>query len=91
MAIYAAAFGVSAVIVSGRPLPMAAPGLVGLMALAWGVATIAAGPPGTSYSHMFDAWKMTSASVEEAREATGVLIVGGWMAVIAMAQRRGGK
>ena len=43
------------------------------------------------YSHMFDAWEMKSVSVEEAREATGLLIVAAWMAVLLVRQRRGGK
>jgi hypothetical protein len=39
---------------------------------------------------MFDAWEMQSVNVEQAREATGLLIVAGWMAVLAVrAKRRG--
>ena len=40
------------------------------------------GPAAGAYSHMFDAWEMKSVPVEEAREATGLLIVAAWMAVL---------
>lgn len=54
----------------------------------WSLATIAGEPAAIWYSHMFDAWEMQSASIEEAREATGLLIVAGWMLVVAMRGRR---
>ena len=91
MAIYGVAFALCVTLVVRGRVPIAAPALVAAVAIGWGLAIMLGGPVAAQYSHMFDAWKMTSASVEEAREATGVLIVGGWMAVIAMAQRRGGK
>jgi hypothetical protein len=31
---------------------------------------------------MFDAWEMKSLAVEEAREASGLVIVAAWMAVL---------
>ncbi len=33
---------------------------------------------------MFDAWEMKDTSIEEAREATGLLIVFVWMAVVGL-------
>lgn len=83
MAIYGAACGVCLMVALRRPLPVALPILVGLIALLWSIATIAAGPAAAWYSHMFDAWEMQTASVEQAREATGLLIVAGWMLAVA--------
>jgi hypothetical protein len=37
---------------------------------------------------MFDAWEMKSPSVEEAREASGLLIVAVWMIVLLVRARR---
>ena len=37
---------------------------------------------------MFDAWEMKSPSVEEAREASGLLIVAVWMIVLMIRARR---
>ena len=48
-------------------------------------------PGSETYTHMFDAWEMKSIAVEEAREASGLLIVGAWMLVVVVAQRRRGK
>ena len=67
-----------------------APLLVAVVALAWAVAIIDGGRT-TGYSHMFDAWEMKSANVELAREATGLLIAGVWMLVIAGARYGAGK
>lgn len=88
---YGAAFAVCVVVALRRRIPIAAPALVGLVALAWSIATIVGGPAASQYSQMFDAWEMQSVSVEEAREATGLLIVAAWMFVLMAAQRRGGK
>jgi hypothetical protein len=33
---------------------------------------------------MFDAWEMQSSSVEEAREASGLVIIAAWMVVVAL-------
>jgi hypothetical protein len=37
---------------------------------------------------MFDAWEMKSPSVEQAREASGLVIVGVWMIVLSIRARR---
>ena len=90
MAIYGAAFAISLAIGLRGRVTALAPLLVAVVALAWAIATIDGGRT-NGYSHMFDAWEMKSANVELAREATGLLIVGAWMLVIVVAQRRGGK
>ena len=46
------------------------------------------GTPFVLYEHMFDAWEMKNTAIEEAREASGLLIVAFWMAVIAVWSRR---
>jgi Transmembrane family 220, helix len=89
MAIYGAAFAVSlAVALRGRVAVMV-PLVVGLVALGWSLATIAGAGPVAGYVHMFDAWEMKSATDEEAREGTGLLIVAVWMFAVAAVERRG--
>lgn len=88
MAIYGVAFAICLATGLRAPVPAMAPLLVAAVALAWAVAIIDGGRT-TGYSHMFDAWEMKSANVELAREATGLLIAGVWMLVIAVAQRYG--
>lgn len=89
MAIYGAALAVCLAVACRRRVPTAVPLLVMIIALAWSVATMEDVPATEAYTHMFDAWEMKSLSVEEAREATGLLIVSVWMIVIAVAERRG--
>ena len=60
-------------------------------ALAWAIEAINLVPEGASYLHMFDAWEMKSISVEEAREATGLLIVLIWMCAVMLLQPRAGE
>ena len=91
VAIYGAALAVCLVVALRGRVPIAAPLLVMAIAVAWGVITMADVPSAESYTHMFDAWEMKSISIEQAREASGLLIVAAWMLVIAVAQRRGGK
>lgn len=88
MAIYGVAFAICLATGLRAPVPAMAPLLVAAVALAWAIAIIDGGRT-TGYSHMFDAWEMKSANVELAREATGLLIAGVWMVVIAVAQRYG--
>lgn len=86
MAIYAAAAAVSA-LAAWRKAPRFAPVVVAMAATAWSIAIIAGGAAGADYLRMFDAWEMSSARVEEAREATGLLIVAAWMIVLAVRSR----
>ena len=89
MAIYGAALAVCLVVALRGRIVAGVPVLVAVIALFWSVATIAGGPSVTAYSHMFDAWEMKSISVEEAREATGLLIVAVWMLVVVVGERGG--
>lgn len=83
MGIYAAACAVALVRAVRGAVPMTAPLGVGGVALVWGTALVAAGPELGVYGHMFGAWEMDSAATEEAREATGLLLIASWMAVLA--------
>jgi len=56
-------------------------GLVGVVAEVW-AATIARQVDLASLGHMFDEFEMHSLAVEEAREATGLLIIALWMAML---------
>jgi hypothetical protein len=89
MAIYGAALAVCVAVAMRRPVPIAVPLLITAVALVWGVITMGGVPNAGTYTHMFDAWEMKSSSVEEAREASGLLIVVAWMLVTVVAQRRG--
>ena len=85
MAIYGAALAVTLTVVIRGSVPLIAPGLVGAVALAWAVYWAASsGVPPELYRRMFDAWEMKNEAVEEAREASGLLIVAVWMAVVAI-------
>ena len=89
MLIYGAAGVVSVwVVVRGSaPLPPAV--IVGLVALFMGLA-IGRGVLGSvAFSEMFQSWEMKSSEIEDAREASGLLIVAGWMAVLTIEAWRG--
>ena len=82
MLIYGAAGVLSAwVVVRGSaPLPPAV--IVGLIGLFMGLA-IGRGVLGSvAFSEIFQSWEMKSSEIEDAREASGLLIVAGWMAVL---------
>ena len=85
--IYGAACLIAAAAAAGRSLPRLWPVAVAAVALAWAASIMMAGPHGTDYTSMFTAWEMRSPAVEEAREATGLLIVAAWMAVMAARRR----
>ena len=87
MAIYGAACAVCFMVARTGRIWWPAPVLIALVAFAWGLTSMAWGPAVNAYSHMFDTWQMKTPSVEEAREASGLLIVGVWMLVVAVAQR----
>ena len=90
MAIYGAAFAVSLVALLRKRVNPAVPLLIGAVALAWSLSIIFGGPGGNNYLHMFDAWEMQSVNVEQAREATGLLIVAAWMIVLGARRRPSG-
>ncbi len=64
------------------------PAALAAIACAWAL-TLAPGVVGrVPFLDMFSAWEMKDAGVEESREMYGLLIVGVWMAVLAI---RGGR
>jgi hypothetical protein len=79
MAIYGAAALVSAIAALSGSASVGLSIVVGVIAFVWSVWTAprSVGP----YTRMFESWEMKSVPVEEAREATGLLIVAAWMAV----------
>jgi hypothetical protein len=86
--VYGAACVTAAVRAVRGTVPFALVVTVGAIALVW-AAAIAIGGPGLSvYGYMFGAWEMKSTSVEEAREASGLLIVGFWMGVLMISEWR---
>jgi hypothetical protein len=90
MAIYGAAFIVTVMIAARGWAPVFAAAIVGGIALAWGVYwAVTSGAPLLLYEHMFDAWEMKNTAIEEAREASGLLIVAVWMAVVGAVSARG--
>ena len=85
VALYGAALAVSTLAAARGSVPVVLPATVGGIALAWGL--FLAGNSGATlrtYQQMFDAWEMKNTSIEEAREATGLLIVFFWMAVVGL-------
>jgi hypothetical protein len=58
------------------------------IAAAWAL-TLAPGVVGrVPFGSMFDAWEMKNAGIEESREMYGLLMVGAWMAAVAVRARR---
>lgn len=87
MAVYLAAAAACVLAALGR-LPRLVPVVVGLIALAW-AAMLAPHVLGrVGMGEMVEAWEMKDARVEEGRETYGLLIIAGWMAVLALAGRR---
>jgi len=88
IAIYTAACVVSLVMLFRRRVPPAMVIGVLAIAIAWAALIAFSGPGASEYGHMFDAWEMKSPSVEEAREASGLIIVAAWMIVLMIRARR---
>jgi hypothetical protein len=83
MLLYGAAAVVTLTAALRGRAPLAASAISGLVALAWAVVMIRDSLADlTTYQHMFDAWEMRSAPIEEAREASGLLIVFLWMTAV---------
>ena len=89
VAIYSAACVLSllAATTRRRVAPAASLALFAI-AIVWAALIAFGGPAASEYGHMFDAWEMKSRSVEEAREASGLLIVAAWMMVLFVRARR---
>jgi Transmembrane family 220, helix len=88
VAIYGAACVASIRAAAGRPFHPAFATGIAAVALIWSLAIMFPGQGGAAYRHMFDAWEMTAANVEEARETVGLLIVAAWMAALAVRRPR---
>ncbi len=71
-----------------RRLRWAPPAILGAAALTW-AATLAPRVVGrVPFGEMFGAFEMKNVGVEESREMYGLLIIGTWMAVLAVRARR---
>jgi len=83
--VYGAALIVSILAAVRGGVPVVLPATVGGIALAWGLVVMGhSGATLRTYQHMFEAWEMKNTSIEEAREATGLLIVFFWMAIVGL-------
>ena len=88
IAVYGAACVLSLLSAAARRILPATVLTVGLVALVWALWIALGGPAVSEYSHMFDAWEMKSPSVEAAREASGLILVAAWMAVLLVRKYR---
>lgn len=87
IAIYTAAAVLSVAMAARRRVPRALTVVVAVVAIAWAAFIALGGPASSEYRRMFDAWEMKSPSVEEAREASGLVIVAAWMTVLFIRSR----
>ena len=82
MAMYGAAL-VACILFATRRQHWSIPVGVGVIALLWAIDWAPGVLGKTRFSEMFQAWEMKNERVEEAREFWGLMIVWGWMAVLA--------
>ena len=83
MAIYGIACAVSITAAARSRAPVTVALTAALIAFVWSVSWASTSSAGLSmYAHMFDSWEMKNASIEEAREASGLLIVTVWMVIV---------
>ena len=87
MALYGAACALSALVVVRWRAPTLPVVVVGLVALVWGLFGARNAYGRSHLAEMFQSWEMKSPAVEEAREASGLLLVAAWMAVLAIRER----
>ena len=83
MILYCAAAVISGAAATRGAVHPIGPLVLGCLSLVFAV-LIARAVPASLYARMFDAWEMKSLPVEEAREASGLLIVAAWMLVLAV-------
>lgn len=89
IAIYLSASMVSAFAAGKKErLPWYLPAAVGIVALVWGLAIASHSLGWGPLRHMFDAWEMKNAAVEENRESIGLFLVVAWMAFLTVASAR---
>jgi len=82
IAIYTAAAVLSLAMAVRRRVSPSLIVVVAVVAITWAAFIAFGGPAASEYRHMFDAWEMKSPPVEEAREASGLVIVAVWMSVL---------
>jgi hypothetical protein len=82
MVIYAAACVMCVLAATRGTVPRWAVIVILVLALGWALDIMAGVRTLNVYAHMFDAWEMKSAPIEEAREASGLFIVAVWMSVL---------
>lgn len=83
MAIYAAAGAACALSLVRRPT-IVIPAVVAAIALAWASTLLPRVIGRVPFLSMFDAWEMKDLGIEESREMYGLLIIAGWMTVLAI-------
>jgi hypothetical protein len=88
IAIYGAVVLLSALVLTRRRLSPYLPGALALLSVGWALSIVVSGPGWSEYGHMFDAWEMKSLPIEEAREASGLLLAALWMAALSYRARR---
>jgi hypothetical protein len=87
VAVYGAACAVSLAVAARGAVHRVWPLAVGAIALTWGLVLLARASGVDVFTSMFDAWEMRSVPIEEAREASGLLIVAVWMGFLAATMR----
>lgn len=88
MILYGAACAMSLRVAVRRPVPVAIAGGLGLLALVWGL-WLGHGVYGRfAVPELFEAWEMKDTRIEEAREAGGLLLAGGWLLFLAATSQR---
>ena len=83
--VYLAAAAVSFVALA-RPLPWPLPAAMALAAFVWAL-TLLGRIDIAVWRELFGEFGMASLEIEEAREALGLIIIGAWMTVLAVAER----
>ena len=69
-----------------RPLPWPLPAAMALAAFVWAL-TLLGRIDIAVWRELFGEFGMASLEIEEAREALGLIIIGAWMTVLAVAER----
>ena len=84
MITYGAACAISTIVAVRGTAPLAPSAAVGAIALVWGVALALGVGSLDVYTSMFDVWEMKSVPIEEAREASGLLLTAVWMTLLSL-------
>jgi len=87
--IYVAAALVSAMSAARASQGWAAPALIGVAALVWGVWTLARVPRADQWGHLAQQVQAPAGQFEQARHAVALLVIAVWMMVVAASRRQG--